>query len=106
MEWVDVEEGGVYEALFTVEGELLVPQPLDNYSVRLYPSGEVNIDSLRSLLRRERDERGGFTSDPDDPEAVANEMFSKELAWRWSRRWPRWPRWLDVRLHGSAPPHV
>jgi hypothetical protein len=104
MEWVDVENGGIYEALFTVEGERLLPHQLNEYSVRLERSGQVDIESLRSLLRRERDKRGNFTGDPDDPAAVANEMFSKDRAWRWSRRWPRWPRWLDVRLHGSTPP--
>jgi hypothetical protein len=106
MEWVDVEDGGVYEAFFTVEGERLVPHPLNDDMVRLDQSGEVDPDSLKSLLRRERDERGAFTGDPDDPVAVANEMLSTDLAWRWSRRWPRWPRWLDVRLHGTAPPRV
>jgi len=106
MEWVDVEGGGVYEALFIVGGERLVPHPLNDYLVRLDPSGEVDLESLKSLLRRERDERGTFTGDPDDPKAVANEMLSKKLAWRWAHRWPRWPRWLDVRLHGSTPPHV
>ena len=104
MEWVDVESGDVYEALFTVEGKRLWPRQLNEYNVRLEPAEQVDIETLRSLLRREKAQRGTFTSDPDDPVAVANEMRAKERDWRWSRRWPRWPRWLDVRLHGAKPP--
>lgn len=77
MEWVDVESGDVYEALFTVDGERLVPQPKDVYMVRLEPSGEFDTQSLRALLRRARDEHATFTSNPDDPGAVANEMRDK-----------------------------
>ena len=105
MEWVDVEDG-VYEALFTVHAERLEPHPREKYMVRLEPSGEVDIDSLTSLLHRERDTRGTFTADPDDPPAVAKELYEREQAWRasqWSRRWPRWPQWLDRRLHGEGP---
>jgi hypothetical protein len=71
MEWVDVENGDIYEALFTVEGERLLPHQLNEYGVPLERSGQVDIESLRSLLRRERDKRGTFTGDPDDPAAVA-----------------------------------
>jgi hypothetical protein len=105
MEWVDVE-GGAYEAMFTVRAERLVPHPLDKYMVRLEPSGEVDIDSLTSMLRRERDRRGTLTADPNDPPAVAQELDEQERAWRssrWSRRWPKRPRWLDKRLHGEGP---
>jgi hypothetical protein len=101
MEWVDVESGDVYEAFFDTEGQRLMPEQGQRVQVRLVPSGEVDVESLKSLLRREH---GTFTGDPDDPVAVANEMLATERAWRWSRRWPRWPRWLDVRLHGSTPP--
>jgi hypothetical protein len=109
MEWVDVEDG-VYEALFTVDAERLVPHPLDKYMVRLEPSGEVDIGALASMLRRERDRRGTFTADPDDPPTVAQELYEREQAWRtsrWSRRWIRWPRWLDdKRLHGDGSPQA
>ena len=106
MEWVDMEAGNVYEALFTVEGERLVPRQLDVHRARLQPTSEIDIKSLRSLLRREREERAAFKGDPDDPAAAAREMQEAQMASERSRRWPRWPRWLDERLHGSSPPNA
>jgi len=102
MEWVDVEDG-IYEALFTVRGERLLPQPHENHLVRLEPSGEVDTDALTSMLRRQRDQRSAFRSDPDDPAGVAQELSERQQAWRWERRWPKRPRWLDKRLHGEGP---
>jgi hypothetical protein len=102
MEWVDVEDG-VYEALFTVQGERLLPHPHERHLVRLEPSGEVDTDALTSMLSRERDQRGAFTADPDDPQAVARELSERQQAWRWEHRWPKRPQWLDKRLHGEGP---
>jgi hypothetical protein len=102
MEWIDVEDG-VYEALFTMRGERLVPQPKGRNSVRLEASGEVDTDALTSMLSRERDLRGTFSADPDDPLAVAEELAKREQAWRWEHRWPKRPRWMDKRLHGEGP---
>lgn len=76
MEWVDVDDG-VYEALFTVRAERLVPHPVGKYMVRLEASGEVDIGSLTSRLRQERDRRGTFTADPDDPRAWHRNCTSK-----------------------------
>lgn len=102
MEWIDVEDG-VYEALFTVRGERLVPHPREKHLVRLEASGEVDTDALISMLSRERDRRGTFSADPDDPLAVAQELAEREQAWRWEHRWPKRPLWLDRRLHGEGP---
>lgn len=97
MEAVDVEDG-VYEAFFTPRGERLEPRVLDEEKVALDRSSVVDLDALRSLLRREF-ERSIFTSNPGDPVAVANEF----LRHAWEARWPRWPGWLDRRLHGTRP---
>jgi hypothetical protein len=83
-----------------------MPHPVNDCSVRLTPSGELDKEELKALLRRERDGRGAFSGDPDDLAAVASEMLAKDRAWLWLRRWPRWPRWLDTLLHGSGPPGV
>lgn len=102
IERVDVD-AGEYEGFFTVEGERFVPRAMDEWNVELRATGSSEPYVLRRLLRDAR--RKGtarFSSDPDDPVAVANEM----LAFQWSRRWPRWPRWLDHRLHGEAPPRI
>ncbi len=101
LEAIDVENGE-YEAFFTPGRERLLAQVLDDRHVALTPSGVTDLDALRSLLRRERQEREDFTSDPDDPVAVANEVSMG----KWSIRWPMWPWWSDGRLHGSAPPRV
>jgi hypothetical protein len=70
LEAMDVEDG-VYEAFFTVDGERLVPHALDEIRVHLEPSGQVDIESLRRLLERERATRTVFGNDPRGPVAVA-----------------------------------
>jgi hypothetical protein len=101
VEAIDVKNGE-YEAIFTLTGEQLQPEILNEFTVALRPFGVADLDTLRDLLRREQDRLGTFVSDPDNPTAVANEI----LLSKWARRWPRWPRWLDRRLHGTDPPRV
>lgn len=101
VEVVDVE-GGVYEAFVGLDGERLIPRPVDETSVRLERSGDHDEAHLIELLERERATRNTFTSDPTDPSQVANELLASE----WEARWPKWPTWLDRRLHGTGPARV
>jgi hypothetical protein len=98
VEVVDVEDG-VYEAFISLDGERLLPRPVDENSVRLERSGAHDKASLIELLERESATRRTFTSDPTDPVKVANEL----LAERWEARWPNW---LDRQLHGAGPTRV
>jgi hypothetical protein len=100
LERVDVDNGE-YAGFFTVDGERLTALPIDEASVSLEPTGMVEPEELMSLLRRAHGHHV-FTSDPGNPQAVAQEM----LTWQWRHRWPRWPRWLGRRLHGDRPPRI
>ena len=64
----------------------------------LEASGHRDPEGLVELLERERS-TGRFTSDPAQPESVANELLLGD----WEARWPKWPVWLDRRLHGDGP---
>jgi hypothetical protein len=101
VEAVDVESG-VYEAFISLDGERLLPRPVDETSVGLERSGDRDKARLIELLERERAARRTFTSDPTDPVQVANDL----LVGDWEARWPKWPRWLDRRLHGEGPTRV
>jgi hypothetical protein len=91
----DVEEG-VYEALFTISGEVITAETSGS-SVVLRRTGRTDLEDLRRRLREISD---GFGSDPEDLDAVARELLKAE----WEARWPKRPRWLDRRLHGTDPP--
>ena len=67
MEWVDVEHGGVYEALFTVEGERRASPRGTITACDLSHRVRSNIQSLKSLLRRERHDRGCLYWGPGRP---------------------------------------
>ncbi|MDP9444350.1 MAG: hypothetical protein M3P83_08370 [Actinomycetota bacterium] len=101
VEAVDVETG-VYEAFISLDGERLLPRPVDETNVRLERSGQHDDANLKALLERDRATRHAFTSDPSDPVGVANELLARE----WEARWPKWPHWLDRRLHGAGPARV
>jgi len=68
---IDVE-GGEYKAFIRLGGERLMPHVFDHAKVVLEPSGQRDPESLVELLDRERS-TGGFSSDPAEPESVANE---------------------------------
>jgi hypothetical protein len=91
----DVEDG-VYEALFTVSGEVIEAETAGRHVV-LRPTGRTDLAELR---RRLKENAHGFESDPANVDAVAREM----LLASWEARWPKRPRWLDRRLHGTEPP--
>ena len=99
MEAVDVEEG-VYHALFTLDGRVVRFGTADG-RVLLEVTDERDPDDLRRRLR-EWCERGHLESDPDDLEAVANELLRRE----WEARWPKRPWWLSNLIHGVRPPQV
>lgn len=98
VEAIDVE-AGVYEAFICLDGQRLLPRVVEEFRVVLEPSGSLDPDGLVALLTRARDSCGGFTSNPTQPHAVANEL----LARAWRTRWPRWPRSIDRWLHGDGP---
>ena len=75
---------------------------LDQANAVLGASGHRDPEALVELLERERVSNCGFTSDPAQPESVANEL----LVGDWEARWPKWPAWLDRRLHGDGPERV
>jgi hypothetical protein len=87
---------GVYEAIFTLNGEVIRAEA-GGTNVVLTPTGDMD---LPGLTRRVRDNADRFMSDPADLPAVAAEILNAE----WEARWPRRPRWLDRRLHGDRPP--
>jgi hypothetical protein len=90
----DVEDG-VYEAIFTVAGEVIEAETSDR-DVALRPTGRIELAELR---RRVRESAHRFRSHPEDLNAVARELLQAE----WEARWPKRPRWLDRRLHGTEP---
>jgi hypothetical protein len=93
----DVEEG-VYEAIFTVRGEVIHAEA-SGTNVSLTRTGRAELPNLQQRLRESADR---FRSDPADLHAVANEMLRAD----WEARWPKRPRWLDRRLHGDRPPRA
>jgi hypothetical protein len=62
VEAVDVESG-VYKAFISLDGERLLPRPVDETSVGLERSGDRDKAHLIELLERERTARHTFTSD-------------------------------------------
>jgi hypothetical protein len=87
---------GVYEAIFTLNGEVIRADAA-GANVVLTPTGDMD---LPGLTRRVRDNADHFMSDPADLPAVAAEVLNAE----WDARWPTRPRWLNRRLHGDRPP--
>jgi hypothetical protein len=100
VEAIDVD-AGEYQAFIRLDGERLVPHVLDQAKVVLEASGHRDPDGLVELLERERG-TGAFSSNPAQPESVANELLLGD----WEARWPKWPAWLDRRLHGDGPERV
>jgi hypothetical protein len=99
MEAIDVLNGE-YDALFTLDGRLVqVTADADGAPVRLTITDATDLPGLWRRLRQAQP-RERFTSDPDDPRAVGNEL----LATAWQQRRPQRPRRLDRLLHGD-PPH-
>ena len=66
----------------------------------LEPTGAFERAELLRLLRRACEGHAFSSDDPENPEAVAQEM----LSWQWEHRWPRWPRWLDRLPQGDTAP--
>jgi hypothetical protein len=110
--FLSLEEAcGELEAIDVVAGEYEA-FTLDGRRVRAWGDerrGEVHLevtdlrelDRLRALVGEAHD-RLGFTSDREQPVAVANELLARQ----WNERWPRWPSWLHRRTHRGAPPQV
>jgi hypothetical protein len=95
--WIEAPdvEDGVYEAIFTVSGEVIEAQASGRHVV-LKPTGRVELSDLQQRVRASADR---FSSDPADLQAVAHEMLRAD----WEARWPKRPRWLARRLHGDPP---
>jgi hypothetical protein len=101
MEAIDVLDGE-YEALFTLDGRLVhAAAETDRSSVTLTVTDRTDLHGLRQRLQLAQSQQN-FISDPDDPRAVANELFAQA----WEQRRPQRPRWLDRLLHGDPPTPV
>jgi hypothetical protein len=92
---------GEYEAAFTPDGHVVAITGIRDGPVTLEVTAENDGLALREFLARSQT-RMGFTSDPDDPAGVANELIRLE----WERRGTRLPGWLRRRLYGDQPPQV
>lgn len=100
MESIDVLDGE-YEGAFTLDGFVVEITGVREGPVSLRVTGERDEVRLHELLPSSQAQTG-FTSDVDDPVAVANELMRQE----WEHRWPRRPNWLRRRLHGDHPPQA
>jgi len=92
---------GEYEAAFTLDGRVVAINGIRNGPVLLEVTQESDELALREFLRKSQT-RMAFTSDPEDPAAVANELIRME----WERRSPHLPGWMRRRLYGDQPPQV
>jgi len=92
---------GEYEAAFTLDGRVVAIDGIRNGPVSMEVTGESDELALREFLRKSQT-RMAFTSDPEDPAAVANELIRME----WERRSPHLPNWMRRRLYGDQPPQV
>ncbi|MBC7560770.1 MAG: hypothetical protein H7270_15800 [Dermatophilaceae bacterium] len=92
---------GEYEAAFTLDGHVVAINGIRDGPVSLTVTDESDETALRDFLSGSQT-RMGFTSDADDPVAVANELIRLE----WERRSPRLPGWMRRRLYGDQPPQV
>ena len=92
---------GEYEAAFTLDGHVVAINGIRNGPVSMKVTDESDEGALREFLRGSQT-RMGFTSDANDPVAVANELIRLE----WERRSPHLPKWLRRRLYGDQPPQV
>jgi hypothetical protein len=92
---------GEYEAAFTLDGHVVAIIGIRNGPVSLKVTDESDETALRDFLSGSQT-RMGFTSDANDPVAVANELIRLE----WERRWPHLPKWLRRSLYGDQPPQV
>jgi len=92
---------GEYEAAFTLNGQVVAIKGIRNGPVSLEVTQESDEVALREFLRKSQT-RMAFTSDPEDPAAVANELIRME----WERRSPHLPKWMRRRLYGDQPPQV
>lgn len=101
MEAIDVLNGE-YDALFTSDGRIVAATAeQDGGRVTLTVTDQTDLPGLQQRLHQARP-RERFTSDPDDPRAVINELFTQA----WLNRRPQRPRWLDRLLHGDPPAPV
>lgn len=92
---------GEYEAAFTLDGHVVAINGIRNGPVSLQITAESDDVALRDFLHSSQT-RMGFTSDPDDPVAVANELIRLE----WESRSSHLPKWLRRGLYGDQPPQV
>ena len=92
---------GEFEAAFTLDGQVVAITGIRDGPVSLNVTDENDQAALREFLRGSQT-RMGFTSDPQDPVAVANELIRLD----WERRGPHLPKWLRRRLYGGQPPPV
>lgn len=92
---------GEYEAAFTLDGQVVAINGIRNGPVLLEVTQESDELALQEFLRKSQT-RMAFTSDPEDPAAVANELIRME----WERRSPHLPKWMRRRLYGDQPPQV
>jgi len=92
---------GEYEAAFTLDGHVVAISGIRNGPAMLEVTPESDELALREFLRKSQT-RMAFTSDPEDPAAVANELIRME----WERRSPHLPSWMRRRLYGDQPPQV
>lgn len=100
MESIDVIDGE-YEAVFTLDGTIVVASGAVNGPVSLTVTDHTDLAGLRQRLHRVQ-RQAGFRCSADDPLAVANELLRLE----WEDRRRRRPRWLARRRHGDTPPTV
>lgn len=92
---------GDFEAAFTLDGHVVAINGIRNGPVSLKVTEESDETALRDFLRASQT-RMGFTSDANDPVAVANELIRRE----WEGRGPHLPKWLRRLLYGGQPPQV
>lgn len=103
VEAVDVLEGE-YDDFIRVNGERLRAVPFASPTashVVLEPTGVFDLEYLQRRLHALAS-RNGYDGSPEDPRAIANQVFAHE----WGKAWPRWWPWLHRRLHGERPPVV
>ena len=99
LEAVDVD-AGEFDALFTLDGRIVRATSRGEVAV-LSVTDERDVAGLKRRLRAYA-QSAGLRCSPDDPRAIANEIFRRQ----WEQRWPKRPRWLDERIHGSGPNQI
>jgi hypothetical protein len=103
VEAVDVLDGE-YEAFVRVTGErlrVIAEATPATARVVLEPTGVIDLAYLQGRLHEFASARG-YDGPPEDPRAIANQVFAHQ----WRNAWPRWWPWLHRRLHGDTPPTV